>query len=355
MNIRSKIRVMLVDDSAVVRRVLAEVLREHGFEVIAAVQDPLFALEVLKKETPDVIVLDVEMPRMDGLSFLRQLMATHPIPVVMCSTLTTQGAETTMAALAMGAAGVITKPTQGLKEFLLREDNGLLQAIRSASRCNMRNMRAADRTAKPVAPVVTARTPFATTQKIVVVGLSTGGVQAIERVLPLLPSDAPGIVIVQHMPAKFTATLAKRLDSLCAIEVREARHGDRVLPGLALIAPGGLHTKLVRSGAQYAVEVFEGPAVNHHRPSVDVLFRSTATVAGKNAVAVIMTGMGDDGARGMSEMHRAGAHTIAQDEASCVVFGMPKEAIKLGGVDEVVPLSSIAERLLRCATPGQKA
>jgi len=354
MNIPSKIRVMLVDDSAVVRRVLAEVLREHGFEVIAAVQDPLFALEVLKKDTPDVIVLDVEMPRMDGLSFLRQLMATHPIPVVMCSTLTTQGAETTMAALSMGAAGVIAKPTQGLKEFLLREDNGLIQAIRSASRCNMRNMRSADRTAKPVAQAVMTRAPFSTTQKIVVLGLSTGGVQAIERVLPLLPSDAPGMVIVQHMPAKFTATLAKRLDTLCAMEVREARHGDRVLPGVALIAPGGFHTKLVRSGTQYAIEVFEGPAVNHHRPSVDVLFRSTATVAGKNAVGVIMTGMGDDGARGMNELHRAGAHTIAQDEASCVVFGMPKEAIKLGGIDEVVPLSSIAERILRSAAPAQK-
>lgn len=360
MNTARPIRVMLIDDSAVVRRVLAEVLRQRGFEVIAALQDPLLALEFLKKDQPDVIVLDVEMPRMDGLTFLRQLMDSHPIPVVMCSTLTTEGDETTLAALALGATAIVCKPTLGLKDFLQDEANGLIQAVRNASRCNMRNLRQTAAT-RPMAtlPSVTRPSPsspanpgtprplFATSHKVIVVGISTGGVQAIEQVLSRLPRDAPGMVIVQHMPAKFTASLAQRLNGLCAMEVREARHGDRVLPGLALIAPGGLHTRLARSGAQFTVEVFDGPTVNHHRPSVDVLFRSAAASAGKNAIGVIMTGMGDDGARGLRELHQAGAHTIAQDEASSVVFGMAREAIRLGGVSEVVPLADIAERMLR--------
>ena len=348
---------MLIDDSAVVRRVLAEVLRQRGFEVIAALQDPLFALDFLKKDQPDVIVLDVEMPRMDGLTFLRQLMDSHSIPVVMCSTLTSQGAEATMAALELGAVAIVCKPTLGLKDFLQDEANGLIQAVRNASRCNMRNLRqtAAKRpmttlpSATPPGPASpgTPRPLFATSHKVVVVGVSTGGVQAIEQVLSRLPRNAPGMVIVQHMPAKFTASLSQRLNGLCAMEVREARHGDRVLAGVALIAPGGLHTRLVRSGAQFTLEVFEGPTVNHHKPSVDVLFRSAAATAGKNAVGVIMTGMGDDGARGLRELHQTGAHTIAQDEASSVVFGMAKEAIRLGAVSEVVPLADIAERVLR--------
>jgi two-component system chemotaxis response regulator CheB len=358
MNTARPIRVMLIDDSAVVRRVLADVLRQRGFEVIAALQDPLLALDFLKKNQPDVIVLDVEMPRMDGLTFLRQLMSSHAIPVVMCSTLTTGGAETTLAALELGAVAIVSKPSMGLKDFLQDESNGLIQAIRSASRCNMRNLRQA-RAPRPVpaAPSGATRAAttspsalqplFATSHKVVVVGISTGGVQAIEQVLSRLPRDAAGMVIVQHMPAKFTAALSQRLNGLCAMEVREARHGDRVLPGVALIAPGGLHTRLVRSGTQFTVEVFEGPTVNHHRPSVDVLFRSAAAIAGRNAVGVIMTGMGDDGARGLRELHQAGAHTIAQDEASSVVFGMAKEAIKLGGVSEIVPLADIAERVLR--------
>lgn len=352
---------MLIDDSAVVRRVLAEVLRQRGFEVIAALQDPLFALDFLKKDQPDVIVLDVEMPRMDGLTFLRQLMDSHSIPVVMCSTLTTQGAEATLAALELGAVAIVCKPSLGLKDFLQDEANGLIQAIRNASRCNMRNLRQtratrplplpAASTAQPAAASPaspgTAKPLFATSHKVIVVGISTGGVQAIEQVLLRLPRNAPGMVIVQHMPAKFTASLSQRLNGLCAMEVREARHGDRVLPGVALIAPGGLHTRLVRSGAQFTLEVFDGPTVNHHKPSVDVLFRSAASTAGKNAVGVIMTGMGDDGARGLRELHQTGAHTIAQDEASSVVFGMAKEAIRLGGVSEIVPLADIAERVLR--------
>ncbi len=365
-------RVMIVDDSAVVRRFLSDMLRARGFDVIAAVQDPLFALDFLKKDQPDVIVLDVEMPRMDGLTFLRQLMSANPLPVVMCSTLTEKGGEITMAALAAGAVNVITKPTLGLKDFLQSDENGLVQALRSAARANMRHAGALAARgpvvpAPRLAPVAAASASvgvngpggsmFGTTHKVVMMGLSTGGVQAIEQVLPRLPRNSPGIVIVQHMPEKFTASLADRLNTLCAIEVREARNGDRVIPGQALIAPGGKHTKLVRSGAQFTVEVFDGPVVNHHRPSVDVLFRSAAQCAGKNAVGIIMTGMGDDGARGMRDMHEAGAWTIAQDEASCVVYGMPKEAVRMGGVSETVPLQSIADRLLRsaAATDGSTA
>lgn len=358
------IRVMIVDDSAVVRRFLAEALRSRGFDVISTVQDPLFALDALKKDQPDVIVLDVEMPRMDGLTFLRQLMSTRPLPVVMCSTLTEKGGEITMAALAAGAVTCITKPTLGLKEFLQSDQNGLVQAIRSAARANMRTAGAlAGQATTPGAKAIAADLVaprsgmFGTTHKVVTIGLSTGGVQAIEQVLPRLPRNAPGIVIVQHMPEKFTASLAERLNSLCTIEVREAKDGDRVLPGLALIAPGGKHTRLARSGAQYHVEVFDGPVVNHHRPSVDVLFRSAAQHAGRNAVGVIMTGMGDDGARGMRDMHQAGAWTIAQDENTCVVYGMPKEAVKLGAVSESVPLQQIAEKMLRraAATDGSSA
>jgi two-component system chemotaxis response regulator CheB len=353
------IRVMIVDDSAVVRKFLGDMLRSRGFDVIATVQDPLFALDFLKKDKPDVIVLDVEMPRMDGLTFLRQLMSENPIPVVMCSTLTEKGAEITMAALSAGAVGVVTKPTLGLKDFLQSDENGLVQALKNAAKVSARNLGNAMGSGAPLSRGVlsaanvprpaASTTMFGTTHKVVVMGLSTGGVQAIEQVLPKLPRNAPGIVIVQHMPEKFTASLASRLNTLCAIEVREAKDGDRVIPGVALIAPGGKHTKLVRSGAQFTVSVFDGPVVNHHRPSVDVLFRSAAQCAGKNAVAVIMTGMGDDGARGMRDIYQAGAHTIAQDEASCVVFGMPKEAIKLGGAAEIVPLQHIAERMLRAA------
>lgn len=351
------IRVMIVDDSAVVRRFLAEALRERGFDVIAAVQDPVFALEFLQKDRPDVIVLDVEMPRMDGLTFLRQLMGSHPIPVVMCSTLTEKGAEITMQALAAGAVSVIAKPTLGLKDFLQDDDNGLVPALRSAAQARLKRsgVRPAEAIELPslpaLAPAQAPPTPFGTTQKIVVMGLSTGGVQSIEQVLPRLPRDAPGIVIVQHMPERFTASLATRLNGLCAVEVREAKNGDRVLPGTALIAPGGRHTRLKRNGAWYGVEVFDGPVVNHHRPSVDVLFRSAAQCAGRNAIGILMTGMGDDGARGLRDMHQSGAWTIAQDEASCVVFGMPKEAIKLGAASEVLPLQQIAPRLLQLGRP----
>lgn len=356
---RTAIRVLLVDDSAVVRRCLAALLTDAGFDVVGTAQDPLHAVDLLRQRPADVIVLDVEMPRMDGLTFLRQLMAERPMPVLMCSTLTERGAQTTMDALAAGAVGFITKPKLGLRDFLQQDGGGIVQAVRAAARSNVRALRAAPAAtgSAPGGSGVPAKLPpmVATTDRIIAVGVSTGGVQAIERVLPRLPSNAPGIVIVQHMPEKFTASLAQRLDAMCAMTVREARPGDRLLPGLALIAPGGRHTRVVRSGAQFLVEVFDGPAVNHHRPSVDVLFRSVATAAGANAVGLIMTGMGDDGARGLREMRQAGAWTLAQDEASSVVFGMPKEAIRLGAACEVVPLDDIAPRVLAAATGRARA
>ena len=354
MNTLQAIRVMLVDNSAVVRRVLADVLRQRGFDVIAAVQDPVFALEFLKRQTPDVIVLDVEMPRMDGLTFLQQLMSSQPIPVVMCSTLTTEGAPASAKARALGAVAVVGKPELGLKEFLQNEDSGLIEAIRYASRWNKPS-----RVTPAAQPTQSAPSPSApessqdsapasaASNKLIVIGVSTGGVQAIEQVLPRLPRNVPGIVIVQHMPAKFTATLSQRLNSLCEVEVREARNGDRVQTGVALIAPGGRHTRVVRKRGHFMIEVFDAPPVNHHRPSVDVLFNSTANCAGQNAIGVIMTGMGDDGARGMCELHRNGAVTLAQDESSSVVFGMAKEAIRLGGVSEVVPLTDIADKIVQ--------
>jgi two-component system chemotaxis response regulator CheB len=355
----SNIKVLIVDDSAVVRKVLVEVLRaQKGIEVIGAAADPLFAMERMKTDWPDVIVLDVEMPRMDGVTFLRKLMQERPTPVVICSTLTEVGAPTTLEALAAGAVTFITKPKLGLQDFLAGAAAEITAAIRSAASANVRR-RAAPRpggapaaTAPPkhTADVILApangRAMSRTTERIVALGTSTGGTQALEQLLGALPAVTPGIVIVQHMPPVFTATFAARLDSLCQITVREARHNDRVIPGQALIAPGGKHMLLQRSGAQYYVEIREGPPVCRHCPSVDVLFRSVAKVAGRNALGVIMTGMGDDGARGLKEMRDAGAHTIAQDEASCVVFGMPKEALKLDAAERVLALDDLPEAIL---------
>jgi two-component system chemotaxis response regulator CheB len=355
----SNIKVLIVDDSAVVRKVLVEVLRaQKGIEVIGAAADPLFAMERMKANWPDVIVLDVEMPRMDGVTFLRKLMQEHPTPVVICSTLTEAGAPTTLEALAAGAVTFITKPKLGLQDFLAGAAAEITAAIRSAASANVRR-RAAPRPVgghaqgappKHTADVILApgngRAMSRTTERIVALGTSTGGTQALEQVLSALPAVTPGIVIVQHMPPVFTATFAARLDSLCQITVKEARHNDRVTPGQALIAPGGKHMLLQRSGAQYYVEIREGPPVCRHCPSVDVLFRSVAKVAGPNALGVIMTGMGDDGARGLKEMRDAGAHTIAQDEASCVVFGMPKEALKLDAAARVLALDELPEAIL---------
>jgi len=354
----NKIRVMIVDDSAVVRQVIRENLeREADIEVIAAASDPLFALERMKTDWPDVITLDVEMPRMDGITFLRKIMSEHPTPVVICSSLAEKGAETTMEALAAGAVAIITKPKMGVKQFLQDASNDLVTAVRSAARSNVRNIHPSTRNMASPLPKLTADAMLAaraasatamakTTESIIAIGTSTGGTQALEVVLTMLPAVCPGIVVVQHMPEKFTALFADRLNSICQVEVREAQNNDRVIPGRVLIAPGGRHMMLRRSGAQYIVEVADGPLVNRHKPSVDVLFRSVAQVAGKNALGVIMTGMGDDGARGLLEMHDAGAKTVAQDEATCVVFGMPKEAIKLGGVDKIVPLENVAREIL---------
>jgi two-component system chemotaxis response regulator CheB len=354
------IKVLIVDDSAVVRQVLTNMLdSEAGIKVIAAVADPILAMERMKMHWPDVIVLDVEMPRMDGITFLKKIMQERPTPVIICSTLTENGAKTTMEALASGAVAIVTKPKLGLKQFLQDASDDLVTGVRAAARANVkrlmpRSIPAPGVIAKNTADVILSpadnRAMIHTTERVVAIGTSTGGTQALEEVLTALPRVCPGIVIVQHMPEKFTAAFAARLDSLCQINVREARHNDRVVQGVALIAPGGKHMLLRRNGAQYFVEVVDGPLVNRHRPSVDVLFRSVAKCAGTNALGVIMTGMGDDGAAGLLEMRNAGARTIGQDEESCVVFGMPKEAIKRGAVERTVTLQAIYKDILHQLT-----
>jgi two-component system chemotaxis response regulator CheB len=352
------IKVLIVDDSAVVRQVLSSALDEDvAIEVIGTAVDPIFALEKMKQKWPDVIVLDVEMPRMDGITFLRKIMAERPTPVVICSTLTEKGSETAMQALSAGAVTVVTKPKVGLKRFLEDSSDDLVSAVKAAARANVRRLATMAKTGSPPPVLNTPKlnadailpagsAMVQTTETVVAIGTSTGGTQALEVVLRALPRVCPGIVVVQHMPEKFTEAFAKRLDSLCEVEVKEARHGDRVVPGRVLIAPGGQHMLLKRSGAQYVVDVVDGPPVSRHRPSVDVLFRSTARFAGRNAVGIIMTGMGDDGAKGLKEMHDAGAWTVAQDEASCVVYGMPKEAVKLGAVDKILGLKDIPSAIL---------
>jgi len=352
------IKVFIVDDSAVVRQVLSEMLDSlPGIKVIGSAPDPIFAMKHMEKQWPDVIVLDIEMPRMDGITFLKKLMQEHPTPVVICSTLTAKGAEVTMQAMSSGAVDIITKPTINLKGFLMDSKTLLADAIKAASRAkvgklsSMANSRPVESHAKLTADAVIAQSRSApmseTTDRVIAIGTSTGGTQALEYVLTRLPRTIPGIVVVQHMPEAFTAAFAKRLDSLSQITVKEAEQDDRVIPGLALIAPGGKHMLLRRSGAQYRVEIKDGPLVSRHRPSVDVLFRSVAQSAGKNALGIIMTGMGDDGARGMKELHDTGALTVAQDEASCIVYGMPKEAVKLGGTDGELSLSDIPNLIIQ--------
>jgi two-component system chemotaxis response regulator CheB len=353
------IKVMVVDDSAVVRQVASELLaRDAGIEVLCAVSDPLLAMERMKQQWPDVIVLDIEMPRMDGVTFLRKIMSERPTPVIICSTLTEAGAQTTLEALSAGAVAIVTKPKLGLRQFLNDASDDLLSAVRAAAQANVSRLAARAPPVRPLSPVPTKHTADVilpavekamtrTTERVVAIGTSTGGTQALERVLSALPAVSPAIAIVQHMPEKFTGAFAARLDKLCQIEVREARDNDRLVQGRALIAPGGKHMLLKRSGAQYYVEVRDGPPVNRHRPSVDVLFRSAAKVAGANALGIIMTGMGDDGARGLKEMRDAGAHTVAQDEATCVVFGMPKEAIRLDAAERVIALDQLPAAILR--------
>lgn len=353
------IKVLIVDDSAVVRQVLSSALADDpSIEVIGAASDPVFAMERMRTQWPDVLVLDVEMPRMDGITFLRKIMAERPTPVVICSTLTAKGATTTMQALEAGAFSIITKPKMGLKQFMEDSSDDLISAIKAAAQANPRRLVPATHTVALHAPpklsadaILSAATHsmLETTERVVAIGTSTGGTQALEAVLTALPRVCPGIVIVQHMPEKFTGAFAARLNDLCQIEVREAKSGDRVLPGMALIAPGGRHMLLKRNGAQYHVDIVNGPPVSRHRPSVDVLFRSVAKCAGRNALGIIMTGMGDDGAAGLLEMRNEGAMTIGQDELTCVVYGMPKEAVKRGAVIKTLPLPAIAAAITSTA------
>ena len=350
----NKIKVLIVDDSAVVRQAITDILSsDPSIEVIGAARDPYLAVERMKEVVPDVITLDVEMPRMDGITFLQKIMSQHPLPVVMVSSLTENGSETTFKALEYGAVDIIQKPRLGVKQFLEESKIIICDAVKAAARAHMKKPVSTPLhvppklTADAVMPKQTSKAMVQTTERVVAVGASTGGTEALKIFLEALPADAPGMVIVQHMPEHFTRAFANRLDGICRVSVKEAENDDTVIRGRVLIAPGNKHTLLKRSGARYCVEVKDGPLVCRHRPSVDVLFRSTARYAGKNAIGVIMTGMGDDGARGMLEMKEQGAYTIAQDEGSCVVFGMPKEAIKLQAVDRVAPLEQIAGILLR--------
>ncbi|MHC1704430.1 MAG: chemotaxis response regulator protein-glutamate methylesterase [Tenuifilaceae bacterium] len=353
---QQKIKVLIIDDSAVVRQTLTQIISSDPMlEVMGVASDPFFAAKKIAEEIPDVITLDVEMPRMDGLTFLKKVMTQHPIPIVIISSLTENGTETGMRALDYGAVEIITKPQMNTKTFIEESKIRICDAIKAAASARIKR----HKTIEPVrvepkhsADVVLPHSQLnmsmiKTTELVVAVGASTGGTEALTTFLQALPLDTPGIVIVQHMPEKFTKSFADRLNEICKITVKEAVNGDSVLRGQALIAPGNFHMLLKRSGAKYYVEVKEGPLVNRHRPSVDVLFRSTARYAGSNAIGVIMTGMGDDGARGLLEMKQAGAKTVAQDEKSCIVFGMPKEAIKLGAADRVLSLESIAPYILR--------
>ncbi|BDI30593.1 chemotaxis response regulator protein-glutamate methylesterase 1 [Capsulimonas corticalis] len=340
-----KIRALIVDDSAAMRQLLSHILSsDPEIEIVGTAADPFIAREKIIQLTPDVITLDVEMPRMDGLTFLEKLMRGRPTPVVMVSSLTQAGCDITMRALELGAIDFFAKPTFDTLNGVSEGADIIIEKVKAAARA-----RILPRTA-PAKPQATAAlsgaAAYQLTNRIIAIGASTGGTEAIREVLTQLPANSPGIVMVLHMPPGFTTSYAKRLDSLCNIRVKEAENGDRVLPGHALLAPGSFHMSLVKSGAEYSVRVAEGPPVNRHRPSVDVLFDSCAALAGRNATAAILTGMGDDGARGLRRMRDSGAYTVAQDEATCVVFGMPKEAIAQGAAHEVLPLQCIAERLL---------
>lgn len=363
------VKVFVVDDSAVVRQALTHMLSGNAEVVlIGCAPNPLLAMEALRKNPPDVLLLDIEMPGMDGLTFLRQIMADSPIPTVICSTLSTEGSAVALEALSAGAVAVLAKPKLGLKQYLDESRREMIQTLKTAAKSRPRARITGiaplvqTRHAVPCLSAGTAATPAIThspntapprsfhalaMNKPVVIGSSTGGTQAIEAVLMALPADAPGIAITQHMPEKFTAMYAKRLDGICAMRVREAKDGDRLERGLVLIAPGGLHMQMRKSAGQYFMRIADGPPVNRHKPSVDVLFRSASECAGRDTLGILLTGMGDDGARGMKVLHDGGARTIAQDEDSCVVFGMPKEAIKLQAVDDILPLDDVARAILQ--------
>ena len=345
------VRLLIVDDSAVVRQVLKDLLSEDPeISIMGVAANPFIAAEKISEEIPDVIILDIEMPRMDGLTFLEKVMSQHPIPVVICSSLVSDGCETSMRALELGAVDIIAKPQVGTKQFFEESRLRICDIVKAAARAKLHRPVNLERLKKNNADVILPRAKLATvktTEKVIVVGASTGGTEALRIFLADLPIDCPAVVIVQHMPENFTASFARRLNELSAISVKEAVNGDTLLRGQALIAPGNRHLLVKSSGARYFVEVRDGPLVSRHRPSVDVLFRSSARYLGKNAVGVIMTGMGDDGARGLLELKEAGASTIAQDEKTSVVFGMPFEAIKLGAAAQILPLDRIAREVLK--------
>ncbi len=375
MNAVQKIKVLCVDDSALIRSLMTEIINSQpDMTVVATAPDPLVARELIKQHNPDVLTLDVEMPRMDGLDFLEKLMRLRPMPVVMVSSLTERGNEITLRALELGAVDFVTKPKVGIRDGMLEYAEKLADKVRAAARARVRAHHAP---APPAAASAAGsagsaaggahaahpgaghapmlNNPLLSTEKLIIVGASTGGTEAIREVLTPLPPDAPAVLIAQHMPPGFTKSFAQRLNGLCRITVKEAEHGERVLPGHAYIAPGHAHLLLARSGANYIAHLSDEPPVNRHRPSVDVLFRSAATHAGKNAIGVILTGMGRDGAAGLLEMRRAGAYTLAQDEASCIVFGMPREAIALGAADDVSPLADMSRRVMaRLAMMGER-
>lgn len=343
-----KIKVLIVDDSALIRSVMKQIISSQSdMEVVGAAPDPIVARELIKQTNPDVLTLDVEMPRMDGLDFLEKLMRLRPMPVVMVSSLTERGSEITLRALELGAVDFVTKPKISIQSGMEEYATLITDKIRIAARAKIRARTIPKPTdAQPGEILPQIRNPLTSSEKLIIIGASTGGTEAIKEFLIRMPSDCPGILITQHMPEGFTRSFAQRLNNLCKISVRESEGGERILPGHAYIAPGHSHLQLVRSGANYMTHIDQGPPVNRHRPSVDVLFRSAATCAGKNAVGVILTGMGKDGAQGMLEMRNAGAYNFAQDEASCIVFGMPREAIAVGAAHEVVSLDAMAGRVL---------
>ena len=350
-----KIKVLIVDDSALIRSVMTEIIsHQPDMEVVGVAPDPLVARELIKQTNPDVLTLDVEMPKMDGLDFLEKLMRLRPMPVVMVSSLTERGSEITMRALELGAVDFVTKPKISIQSGMREYSDLISDKIRAASKARIKPRTLA--AGKPAGELPALRNPLTSSEKLIIIGASTGGTEAIREFLMQMPSDCPGILIAQHMPEGFTTSFARRLDSLCKISVREAAGNERILPGHAYIAPGHSHLMLARSGANYMTKIDQADPVNRHRPSVDVLFRSAATAAGKNAVGVILTGMGKDGAAGMLEMKNAGAYNFAQDEASCVVFGMPREAIAMGGTHEVGALTALPGMVLGyLATHGSRA
>jgi len=354
-----KLKVLVIDDSALIRSVMKEIInREKDMECVGAAPDPLEAREMIKALNPDLITLDVEMPKMDGLDFLERLMRLRPMPVLMVSTLTERGAEVTLRALELGAVDFISKPKLDIARGMEEAAAEITEKIREVAQARVRKtVVSPDQekfSADAILPSVAGR--YSSTEKLIIIGASTGGTEAIREVLTKLPADAPGVLVTQHMPEHFTKSFADRLNTLCKITVKEAVHNERILPGHAYIAPGNWHLLLKRSGANYVVNLDQGPLVNRHRPSVDVLFRSAANIAGANAIGIILTGMGKDGMQGMLEMKQAGSHTIAQDEATCVIFGMPKEAIAAGGVCEVLPLQNIARRTMeKLASIGSKS